>query len=90
MTAFAMVVRNHAGNLVFLASCISDPLEPDLAELKALTWAVNHVWWKSRDDLLLIKQHCNEHGWSFVWTPREANAVADLVWCDRFGYTSMM
>ena len=76
------------------------------------------IGWKSTDDLLLIKQRCNEHGWSFVWTPREANALADLVakhslsnmcnlffeisltcypsniakqvWCDRFGYTSMM
>ena len=33
-TASAMVVRNYAGNLVFLASCISEPFEPVLADLR--------------------------------------------------------
>ena len=37
------------------------------------------IGWKSRDDLLLIKQRRNEHDCSFVWTPREANALADSV-----------
>ena len=62
--AFAMVVRNQAGNLVFLASCISEPLESYLAELKALTWAVNHA--------------C-EFGWTnVIWCSDAKNVIKEV------------
>ena len=38
-SALTMVVRDHLGNLVFLASFICNILDPTLAKLKALEWA---------------------------------------------------
>lgn len=65
-SAWAMIVRNHLGELIFLASRWGDHQPPQVAENKAFAWADNfasnmgwrEVDWQS-DAQLVIKQVTN-------------------------------
>ena len=64
-SAIALVVRDHQGNLVFLASSVIDSMEPAFVELKALEWATSLLF---------------ERGWKNIeWCSDAKTIVNDIV-----------
>lgn len=97
-SAFAMVIRNPKGNILFLATKLANYSSPYLAKLRALAWAVNYTKicsWENVSwvmDALNVVNHVKSKATPSGWDSTElllqirdyfANASLTIDWSPR-------
>ncbi|KAF3437406.1 hypothetical protein FNV43_RR20159 [Rhamnella rubrinervis] len=77
--AFALVLRDEHGRVLFLASKIDRASNATEAELKALEVEAKSepCCWDTRYLILLCKSLLKEMNWNLTWNARSSNTVAD-------------